>query len=263
MRIALACLLLAACGDPHGSNVDAAPHPVDAAPDAKPDGAPPAGAQGMLTVVENSYNGTADSDIDVLFATTSIWGTMVGTDGPCVAYEDPASKGVSAGTVTISGTTSLVTATPEGAAPSVTYDTSTLPTDLFTAGATITVQASGSADVAGFTATAVAPASVAGFTPPTTLNRTTGTTLTWTAGTGPKMMLALVGFTEQHVRIVLCRINDTGSYSLSASNLALLPATSTTNSGGMLSFGRLAETTVSNMDLLVMSNVQKDVTFTP
>jgi len=121
-----------------------------------------------------------------------------------------------------------------GTAPGVTYDAAA-PANLFNPGATINVQAAGGPDVGAFTATAVAPASVTGFTPPTT--RTNGTRLTWTAGTGPKMMLALIGFTAQRFRIVLCRVNDTGSYTLSASNLALIPAASTTNKHMDRAFG--------------------------
>lgn len=260
MRIALALILLAACGDDSSATVDA-PTPIDAAVDAKPDSPPPS-ANGMLSVVETLSGGNADSDVDVMFTSGPVWGTMVGSDGSCVAYEDPPMEGLSAGIVTITGTTSPITATPTGAAPNVTYDTTT-PANLFDPGATISVQAAGGADVGAFTASAVAPASVTGFTPPATLNRTNGTTLTWTAGSGPKMLVAFFGFSTQHIRVVLCRVNDTGSYTLSASNLALMPAASTTNNGAFLSLGRLAETTVGKIDLLVMSNIGSEVTFSP
>ena len=262
MRIALALIVLAACGDDSSATIDAPiANPIDAAVDARPD-TPPPSAHGMLAVVETLDNGTADSDVDVMFTSGSVWGTMVGSDGACVAYEDPPQAGLSGGAVTVTGTLSPVTATPSGSAPNVTYNATT-PANLFNPGSTITVQAAGGPDVTAFSTTAVAPAPVAGFTPPTTVNRTTGTTLTWTAGSGPKMLIAIVGFSTSHFRIVLCRVNDTGSYTLSASNLALMPAASTTNNEGFLSFGRVAETTVGNINLLVMSNISSDVTFSP
>jgi hypothetical protein len=169
----------------------------------------------------------------------------------------------SAGTLTVTGTTTSLTLTPGTddhyvSSPSV-------PTDLFAAGATLHVAAAGSPEFAAFAGDVTAPSTVAGFTAPTSISIAAGTTLTWTAGTSSVMQLVIAAFVGQTAAILFCRVPDNGSYAVPHSSLALLPAGATS---GIVLLGRTNETVLTTssgmVSLQAVSAVgSQNVTFTP
>ncbi|MDB4954970.1 MAG: hypothetical protein JWO36_2539 [Myxococcales bacterium] len=227
-RLSLLLLVLPACGNDPAKQPDAAVlHDAQAIVDvAPPDAA--AHVEGLILVSQGGTVGSAStsSGVSSQFVEGSVFGTPLGTSGPCSASHMPPSKGISAGTITVTGTLAAITATPNGVAPLVGYTNApSPPKPLFATGASITVQAAGAAFPA-FTTTVTAPAAVAGVTSPTTMSRQ-GFTATWTAGAGPKMWVLIVGTNGSSFDILLCRVNDTGSYAVPAAAFALLPAADT------------------------------------
>jgi hypothetical protein len=216
--------LLAACG-----NSSNKPHFIDGPPgDAPIDVAIDAAAAahfGRVEVSQGTDNGSASSGVSVSFSTDK-WGPMVGTDGLCnvvnAAGTEPA---FSAGTVTITGTSSPIQATPSGTAPNVRYAAvGTVPKPAFNAGATITISGNGGPDVGAFSGSVTAPAAIAGFTTPTSVSRA-GYTATWTAGSGPTMWVIVAGFDASgHGAIAICVVSDTGSFTVPASTFAMMPS---------------------------------------
>jgi hypothetical protein len=172
MRL-LACLVvLGACGG-NGDHVaiDAPPHPIDAPshPDAAIDAGPMASV-GIVEVAQGTSNGSASADATAHFGRIE-YGDPVGTDGPCTIYAPKADATFSAGTLSVSGTASAITLAPSGTAPNVNYSaTAPVPKPAFTAGATISVTASGGPDVGAFTASVTGPQTLAGCTPSTTIS---------------------------------------------------------------------------------------------
>lgn len=250
MKILALIPVLVACGsDPHSPDaavVHDAPH-VDGPvlhPDAPVD-APAGPTVGMIEVTQGTGNGSATASADASFGVTTLFGPEVGTDGPCTIYgltQNPV--GYSAGAITITGTASTITLDATGAAPNVSYQpAAAVPKPAFTAGATITFTAAGGPDVGAFTATATAPETLAGFTPPTTMSRA-GYTATWTAGTGPTMWVIMAAFDASAGtgNGVVCRVTDTGSFTIPASTFAMVPATATT---GFVGVGRVSPTTMT------------------
>lgn len=243
--------ILVACGSDPAHSPDAslahdAAH--DAAPDGHPDApidAPTAPALGLIEIGQGTNNGTAASEATARFAATSVFGAVLGTDGPCTLYsagQDQSS--FSAGEITATGTTSTITIDPTGTAPSVTYSPSaTVPKPAFMAGATIMVSGAGGPDVGAFTASVTAPAALAGYTPPTTLSRA-GYTATWTAGAGPSIWVILAAFDTStgSVTSVLCRVDDTGSYTVPATAFAMIPSNQTAGFAGV---GRVSPMTTT------------------
>ncbi len=76
-----------------------------------------------------------------------------------------------------------------------------------------------------FSISTTAPATLAGFVPPTTpISRAAGYTATWTAGTGPLLEVVLEAGTD----VLTCTVPDNGSYTVEPASLALLPADATT-----------------------------------
>ena len=117
-----------------------------------------------------------------------------------------------------------------------------MPKPAFTAGATVTFTAAGGPDVGAFTASVTAPATLAGYTPPTTMSRA-GYTATWTAGSGPGIWVILAAIDGSAGGDgVVCRVDDTGSFTVPASTFAMIPSTATT---GFVGVGRVAPTTVA------------------
>jgi hypothetical protein len=242
-RYAALALLFAACGDDggHMQTVDAPLASVDAHPDAPPDAPSPATA-GLIEVTQGIGGGNADSDVDVHFSNV-LFGPVAGTDGPCTVYGTGDTPRYSAGDLTITGTSQPVTMTASGTAPDVSYDSAAaIPANLFTAGTSIHVSAAGGPEVPAFTATVTAPQTLAGFTPPTTVSRS-GYTATWTAGTGPGMWVIFAAFDTNSGdgNVGICRVDDTGSFTIPASTWALTPASAT---AGFVGVGRVAPVTV-------------------
>jgi hypothetical protein len=223
--------------------VDAPGGSVDAAVDSKSIDAPPAASFGLIEITQGTDADGPDSGVDIQFSNVA-FGPVLGTDGPCTIYSDAESQRFSAGVLTITGTKQTLTATPDGTAPEVYYDTSpSPPTPLYDAGDSIQVSAAGGPDVPAFTATVTAPAALAGFTPPTTMSRS-GYTATWTAGAGPTIWVIVGAFssTSADAAIAVCRVTDTGSFTVPSSTFALVPANADT---GFVGLGRVAPTTVS------------------
>ena len=247
--LALATLLVA-CSDPAHAPDAAVAHDAahDAAPDSRPDApidAAPAPAVGMVEVSQGTGDGSAGAGATASFGPTALFGPVVGTDGPCTIYSLAQDMpGFSAGAITITGTASTITLDPTGTAPSVSYSpTAAVPKPAFTAGATITVTAAGGPDVGAFTASTTAPATLAGFTAPTTMSRA-GYTATWTAGAGPSIWVIVAAFdgSSGAGNGIVCRVDDTGSFTVPASTFAMVPATATT---GFVGIGRVSPMTMA------------------
>jgi hypothetical protein len=240
--------LLVACGsDPHSPDAavvhDAA---ADAHPDARPDApidAAPGPAVARIEVAQGTGDGSANADATAVFSATE-FGPVVGTDGPCTVYGfAPNPAAFSAGAITITGTASTITLDPNGTAPDVSYSSAApVPNPAFTAGATITFTAAGGPDVGAFTASTTAPETLAGYTPPTTVSRS-GYTATWTASTATIwVIMALFNPSSGDGNFVLCRVGDTGSFTIPASTFALIPSTS---SNGIVGLGRVSPTSIT------------------
>jgi hypothetical protein len=169
-----------------------------------------------------------------------VFGAPVGVDGPCTVTTNPAQRGLSAGAIAVTGTTPAVTITPSGTAPDVTYHAA--PATVFTAGASLSVAAAGGPDFPPFNATVTAPTTLAGFVVPTTLSRT-GYTAHWTAGT-EHVWVIMVATTSQATDLtyVVCKVDDTGTFTIPASTFALIPAGDTKAAVGV---GRVSSSDVT------------------
>jgi hypothetical protein len=257
----LTTFALCACNSHHGSSPDA--RSVDARPkDSRPVDTRPVDAPltlNGLVMIYKVISPTADSGAEAVFAEGPPLGTVAGTDGPCTAYSDTPEAGYSAGAITVTGTAMPMMLTPTNTPPFVRYTLSTTPPlDLFAPGASISVQAAGD-HVPQFSTTLVAPAPLMGFTPPATISRSTGYTVHWTAGAGPGMWVGLIGAPSS--TIVICRVPDTGSFTIPPSTLALIPTMQ-----GELVVGRVAEHDVAagagTIDVVVMTHVPAEISFT-
>lgn len=253
------CLLLAAalaaCGDDDGdggladasppvdapATADATPAPDAPAPDASPpdavaagsdatptpDAYPPGVYEGLVIVFEMEAMGEATSNADAQFTNGPAFGPVLATFGDCELLASPEARGYTAGTITITGTTTPVVLTPIGTRPTASYMITPDPTppDLFTAGATLSVSATGGS-VPAFSADVVAPAPVAGFTPPGSVSKSMPLPVTWTAGTGGSMWVWVIAFESGSgdARLLWCRTDDDGSYAIPADALKLIPA---------------------------------------
>jgi len=248
--LALITVLVACGSDPHSPDAAVVVHDAahDAGPDAPADAPIDAAvgpAIGMIEVSQGIGNGSAASSADASFGTTTVFGPVVGTDGPCTIYglaQNP--PRFSAGAITITGTASAITLNPTGTAPNVSYSpAATVPKPAFTAGATLTFTGAGGPDVGAFTATVTAPETLAGFTPPTTISRA-GYTATWTAGTATTMWVIMAAFDPMSGdgNGVICRVGDTGSFTIPASTFAMVPASAT---DGFVGIGRVSPTTMT------------------
>ncbi len=248
MQNILVIIALAACGNsggtPDAAHIIDTPVSIDAA---IPLDAPTA-RQGFVTLAQGTdpTDGTiADASASATFTDGSPFGMMSGSNGPCIAYVDATNAATySAGTIDISGANVPVTLTPSGTPAMVHYTNSptALPKPLFAANASVTFHAAGGPDLVTFSATVTTPVAVAGFTPPTMLSRAAGYTASWTAGPagGPGMWLFVAGKGSGAATSgsLLCKVADTGSYTVAAASLALLPPGAT---GGLILLARVAE----------------------
>lgn len=227
LRCSLLIVLVAACNNPE-TQPDAATHDAAThdAPHVSPDAAsdaPPAERHGQVSVAKGTGPQGAISSVSANLSDVANFGTTVATDGPCTLYHQIQGGRFSAGIIMVSGTTPSLTMTPSGTSPSVHYTTSPTPaTNPYADGATITFSAAGG-EFPAFSGTVTAPASLAGFTVPTTVSRA-GYTATWTAGAGPKVWVI---FSTLSMDTLLCRVNDTGTFTVPASAMALIPAANT------------------------------------
>jgi len=131
--------------------------------------------------------------------------------------------------VTTSGPTGTVTLTPAGTWPNVTYTAGSLPSPLFNGGDTLSISAPGGPDVPAFSGHVVAPAAIAGYAPPTSISRGAGLTISWTAGSATNMgVFVFAGDTSTgDIKALICTGSDTGSMTVSPTQLGLLPAANT------------------------------------
>lgn len=244
--LALAPLLVVACGGDGNHNVDApivlpdgppdAPKPVDAAVDA-----PAMAHEGLIELTQGKSNGSNDSGADASYADIA-FGPVTGTDGPCTVYSGMGTPATfDGGQLVITGGAQTITMNPSGTAPDVSYDTTAaVPKPAFTAGATITFTSDGGPDVPSWTTSVTAPATLAGYTPPTTMSRA-GYTANWTAGSSPLVWVIFAGFGTTTAHIGICRVTDTGSFTIPSTTFALLDASET---NGFVGVGRISASTV-------------------
>jgi hypothetical protein len=241
MRTTLLTCLLAACSNPSPSHTDApvkndaadAPASVDAP--AQPD-APTVATGGLVTLGLFHAGSVTTGDATAQFVAGSIYGETLGASGGCTLYNNPPTSGLSAGEITVTGTTTSVTLSPSGTP--VKYATSTLPMPLFAAGATLTVTAAG-ANFPAFTTTVTAPSPLAGFSTPSSISRGAGYTAAWTAGTAHVWVLISAEIGAGNADLLLCKVADTGSFTVTPAALALFPQSVTSVA---VSLARVGET---------------------
>jgi hypothetical protein len=170
MKKLFALLLLAACGDDPATKVDAGAQPDTLPADAAVD-ADTRVREGIVVLAE-IRGADENTTASAILADGPVFGTPIASAGGCDVYADPDETGVSAGNISITGTTEPITLAPNTATP-VEYDpVAALPDDLFTPGATLTVAAAG-ATVPAFNATVTAPALLENPVVPATISRAT------------------------------------------------------------------------------------------
>ena len=196
--------------------------------------------------------------VDARFADSSLWGTEIGRDGPCTLYRRVPTVGLSAGTITITGTSRAITLDPARVEQGIMYrPVGPLPDPAFGEGASITVTTNGAPDLPAFTASVTAPQALAGYTAPKALSRT-GYTATWTAGSAPEIMI-IVGALDLRAKagvVAACRVQDAGTFTVPASTFALIP---TSLDQAIVMVARFAETVQLVGDTRVMIQVGSGV----
>jgi hypothetical protein len=167
----------------------------------------------------------ADDEITAAatFSDGPLFGDPMTSAGGCDYYIAPSEAGVSAGTVTITGTLAGLTLLPSSTPPINYMPANPLPADLFEAGATLSISAAG-ATVPAFSGTVEAPAVIGSPILPASLSRANGPTITWNAGQADEMWLWILPIIGNTTHLVWCRMPDNGSYTVSAPAMALIPA---------------------------------------
>ena len=181
--------------------------------------------EGIITVVHARGRAGIGANARATFSDADTWGIAVGHDGPCTLYRGGHGGGMSAGTITITGTTAPIMLHPDGASGHVYYQhAGDVPEPPFVEGATITATASGGPDVPAFSASVSAPAELRGYAGPKTVSRA-GTEVTWTAGSGSGIEITLGGLDDRAAGgwIVRCRVPDTGHFTIPAATFARIP----------------------------------------
>jgi hypothetical protein len=208
----------AATGD--ATQADAPQH--DATIDASP-GNP----EGMVMVSEDvDSDGNESGDATVSIYAGTMFGPPTAQVGGCKIYNDPSETTLSAGVVTVTGTTTALTLTPDGSTPPVEYTSNPEPPDnLFNPGATISISAAG-AVVPAFSGSVTAPAKLAGVTLPQTISRSTDTNVTWNAGSAGGAWVWVFGADSAFnaFGLIWCRTTDSGSYAIPAAAVAMFPS---------------------------------------
>jgi hypothetical protein len=182
--------------------------------------------EGRITVARGIDGGTPGSSADAIFADGSVWGRAIDSDGPCTLRRHVPRVSRSAGRITITGTAEPITLDESPADGGITYKhLGPVQDPAFVDGTTITVEAKGGTDLPAFTASVTAPAALAGYAPPTSLSRT-GYTATWTPAQGAQILI-IIGAVNRRAKdavLVMCRVEDTGTFTVPASTLALIPS---------------------------------------
>lgn len=207
-------MVLGACGDDGGDAIDSGVG-SDATIDMAVDAAP-ANAEGQVFIGETPLTSIV---VAMFLSGPLLDGT--GIAGPCQSGDTTPASSLDAGTISITGTTEPLTLVQEE--PGDVYVAPESPTDVFVPGATLTVTTTGG-QVPAFTATVTAPQPLT-ITTPTTYSRAAPPTFTWGAGTGSsELWILLQSATTAAPGGILCRVPDTGSYTMTTAALALLPA---------------------------------------
>lgn len=236
MRKLVWLCLVAACGSSSPNHPDGG----GSGDGGKSADAPAVTRRGLVSVSQGDENGGPSSQASAAFLMgPDAVGPVLGSDGPCTAYGESMTATLDAGSISITGTVSPVTLTASGS-PLRYHAGSTVPYPIYSAGATIAFAGAGGADIPAFSGSVTGPAEVAGFTKPTSLSRA-GYTATWTAGSGPAFWVLVLGVDSTSATIVICRVSDTGSFTVPASAFALLPSSDTMAAAGV---ARVAQTDV-------------------
>jgi hypothetical protein len=210
--------LVAGCGSDHPSTPDATSNRDANLGDTTlgPDGLDP--RSGIVVFGMTHVNGSTFTNAQAVFTAGNVYGDVVGSAEGCTLFQDTPSGGLSAGILHITGTTAPIVLTPSGVPTK--YDGSSLPAPIFTPGATITVTADGAVFRA-FTGTVRAPEPVADYTAPATISRASGFDVTWAHGDAA--MWLILQPPDETAGMLLCKLADTGSYTVSPAALALFP----------------------------------------
>lgn len=185
----------------------------------------PSRVEGRITVARAYNGGDLGSSADAVFSNSPLWGTRIASDGPCTLFTRAVKEGLSAGTLTITGTAQPITLEESRPAGAVRYrPTAPVPSPAFADGATIKVEATGGADVSAFTSSVNVPPELLGYSPPASLTRG-GYTATWKSNSGTEIMIVIVavGRSFNDGVVVMCRVPDNGTFTVPASTFALIP----------------------------------------
>ncbi|NVB82660.1 MAG: hypothetical protein HOV81_30060 [Kofleriaceae bacterium] len=217
MKLALALtLLLAACGDDGNTLVDAATADTRSADTA------PANKEGQVFIGE-VHTPVELASAYAMFVEGPLEMPLATADG-CRTMANTAPTSLDAGGIAIDSATTSVLLTQRDAGDVYT-PAITPPTNVFAAGESLTVEATGGM-VPAFNGTVTAPAMLADVVIPSPLSRSAPATITWTPGTATAMWILVTSDTATP-GAMLCRTADSGSFTLTTSALALLPSTLT------------------------------------
>jgi hypothetical protein len=211
-------LLLAACGDDSPTAMPDANAP-------QPDAAVDAFAvrkEGQVVIMEGRSPDPSATAV-ASFVDGRLLVPIATADG-CDVFDNTPASSLDAGSITITGTSTPLTLVQE-AAGKVYTTTQSVPDDLFSPAATLTVTATGGT-VPAFTGGVTAPAPLDSLVIPSSISRATPATITWTAGSGNEVWV-LVAALNGAARGMLCRTTDSGSFTLTEAAIAQLPATTT------------------------------------
>ena len=174
------------------------------------------GREGLIRIRPSP--GVPGLRVDGVFGEAPIAGTVIASDGPCTVRARAPVPGVSAGTITLTGTS--VPITIEAAGPELRY--AYLGPAFAREGEPIAVVATGG-DFPVFGATVIAPPVLVGYTSPTAVELE-GYTATWTPSAGTQIQILIAAFHNgSDAMTITCRVPDTGTFTVPHSTLALLP----------------------------------------
>lgn len=224
-------------------------------------GLPPPRVEGRITIARGIESEMSLSSADAVFTRGSVFGPVLATDGPCNLHDRAVTEGLSAGTIEITGAASPITLSENRTPRGIRYLHGGVPNPAFTSGATITVEVSGGTDLSAFTTSVTAPPKLAGYVPPGVLDRQ-AYQLTWTASAGTEIMIMLVAFGQRVTDgvTVLCRVPDSGAFTIPSSTFGLLPPAFDRS---ILVVARVAETRVTVGEARVAVNVMDAISAGP
>lgn len=222
MKLLVVPLLVGGCGDDGGgATIDAAMIDTAVTLDSTSVDAQPGPKEGQVFLGEARTTTNQSTPVAIaMFVDGPLYVTLGSMDG-CDAIADMPSSSLAAGSITVTGTTSDVTLAQ--GTPSSPYTANPpAPADMFAAGATLTVTATG-AVVPAFTGDVVAPQPLADVVFPASISRAAPATITWTADTADTMWF-LVASADATPGGMLCKAPDNGSFTLTTGAIGLLPA---------------------------------------